>query len=170
MEITVNITGLDKMAEAITMLAQAGTSNIVLNGAKIADAVRVPAEDQSVAVSPAEGIQQNTTVPTANPGRSIVANMPQVQNAQSVSATQSAPATPVAQNTVPTVNPVPTTAATTSYTMEQLAVAATGLIDAGKMQEVQKAMTTLGAQTLMDLPKEKYGEFASAIRAIGAVI
>lgn len=54
--------------------------------------------------------------------------------------------------------------------MEQLAVATTGLIDAGKMQDVQNTLASLGAQTLMDLPQEKYGEFASAIKAIGAVI
>jgi hypothetical protein len=56
------------------------------------------------------------------------------------------------------------------YSMEQLAVAATGLIDAGKMQDVQNTLVSLGAQTLMDLPQEKYGEFASAIKAMGAVI
>ena len=76
----------------------------------------------------------------------------------------------MAQNTTSTVNPVPTATATPTYTMEQLAVAATGLIDAGKMQDVQNTLASLGAQTLMDLPQEKYGEFASAIKAIGAVI
>lgn len=68
------------------------------------------------------------------------------------------------------VNSVPTATATPTYSMEQLAVAATGLIDAGKMQDVQNTLASLGAQTLMDLPQEKYGEFASAIKAIGAVI
>ena len=70
----------------------------------------------------------------------------------------------------PTVSPVPTATAAPTYSMEQLAVAATGLIDAGKMQDVQNTLASLGAQTLMDLPQEKYGEFASAIKAIGAVI
>lgn len=89
---------------------------------------------------------------------------------QSVPTTQTTPTAPVAQNTTSTVNPVPTATATPTYTMEQLAVAATGLIDAGKMQDVQNTLASLGAQTLMDLPQEKYGEFASAIKAIGAVI
>ena len=89
-----------------------------------------------------------------------------VQNVQPVPTTQTAQTAPVA----PTVSPVPTATAAPTYSMEQLAVAATGLIDAGKMQDVQNTLASLGAQTLMDLPQEKYGEFASAIKAIGAVI
>ena len=90
-------------------------------------------------------------------------NTPPVQDIQPVPTTQTA-------QVAPTVSPVPTATATPTYTMEQLAVAATGLIDAGKMQDVQNTLAALGAQTLMDLPQEKYGEFASAIKAIGAVI
>lgn len=162
MELTVNITGLDKLAEAITLLAQAGTSNIALN-----------VNEAKTAVQSAGDTKQNTAVPTAKPVVPTAAapqNTPPVQNAQSVPVTQSAPTAPAAQNTTPAVNPVPTSATAPTYTVEQLAVAATGLIDAGKMQGVQNALATLGAQTLMDLPQEKYGEFASAIKAMGAVI
>ena len=107
---------------------------------------------------------------TAAPTTTTVPSTPLVQNVQPVPATQTAQAAPVAQNTAPAASPVPTATATPTYTMEQLAVAATGLIDAGKMQDVQNTLAALGAQTLMDLPQEKYGEFASAIKAIGAVI
>ena len=102
---------------------------------------------------------QQAVAPTAT--TTTVPSTPPVQTAQ---------AAPVAQNTAPAASPVPTATATPTYTMEQLAVAATGLIDAGKMQDVQNTLAYLGAQTLMDLPQEKYGEFASAIKAIGAVI
>lgn len=148
MEITVNVTGLDNLANAIFALANAAGNSkeeTQMDAAKVAPVV------------------QQTVVPTETvaPAATTVPSTPPVQPV---------PAAPVAQNTAPTVSPVPTATATPTYTMEQLAVAATGLIDAGKMQDVQNTLAYLGAQTLMDLPQEKYGEFASAIKAIGAVI
>lgn len=150
MEITVNVTGLDNLANAIFALANAAGNSkeeTQMDAAKVAPVVQqtvVPAETAA---------QTTTTVPSTLP----------VQNVQPVPTTQTA-------QTAPTVSPVPTATATPTYSMEQLAVAATGLIDAGKMQDVQNTLASLGAQTLMDLPQEKYGEFASAIKAIGAVI
>lgn len=148
MEITVNVTGLDNLANAIFALAKAAGNckqGTQVNATKVAPVVQqtvVPTET----VAPAA-----TTVPSTPPVHPV-------------------PAAPVAQNAASAVNPVPTATATPTYSMEQLAVAATGLIDAGKMQDVQNTLASLGAQTLMDLPQEKYGEFASAIKAIGAVI
>ena len=150
MEITVNVTGLDNLANAIFALAKAAGNckeETQMDVAKV-----TPAVQQAVAPT-----ATTTTVP----------NTPPVQGVQPVPTTQTAQAT---QNTAPTVSPVPTATAAPTYSMEQLAVAATGLIDAGKMQDVQNTLAALGAQTLMDLPQEKYGEFASAIKAIGAVI
>lgn len=150
MEITVNVTGLDNLANAIFALAKAAGNckeETQVDATKVAPVVQQ-------AVAPAEtAAQTTTTVPSTLP----------VQNVQPVPTTQTA-------QTAPTVSPVPTATATPTYSMEQLAVAATGLIDAGKMQDVQNTLAALGAQTLMDLPQEKYGEFASAIKAIGAVI
>ena len=148
MEITVNVTGLDKLTNAIFALANAAGNSkqeTQMDAAKVAPVV------------------QQTVVPTETvaPAATTVPSTPPVQPV---------PAAPVAQNAASAVNPVPTATATPTYTMEQLAVAATGLIDAGKMQDVQNTLAALGAQTLMDLPQEKYGEFASAIKAIGAVI
>lgn len=157
MEITVNVIGLDNLANAIFALAKAAGN---CKEETQVDATKVtPVVQQTVA--PAE---------TAAPTTTTVPSTPPVQNVQPVPTTQTAQATPVAQNTAPAASPVPIATATPTYTMEQLAVAATGLIDAGKMQDVQNTLASLGAQTLMDLPQEKYGEFASAIKAIGAVI
>lgn len=157
MEITVNVTGLDNLANAIFALAKA--------------AGNCKEETQVDATKVTPAVQQ-TVAPTATvaPTGTTVPSTPPVQNIQPVPTTQTAQAAPVAQNTAPAASPVPTATATPTYTMEQLAVAATGLIDAGKMQDVQNTLASLGAQTLMDLPQEKYGEFASAIKAIGAVI
>lgn len=157
MEITVNVTGLDNLANAILAMAKAtggwkGETEVQMDAATVASAVQ---QTQTATVAPTTQNAVNT------PPTQSVQTVPTAQNVQSV--TQS-------QCTVPPMSPVPTVAATPTYTMEQLAVAATGLIDAGKMQEVQNILATLGAQTLMDLPQEKYGEFASAIKAIGAVI
>lgn len=157
MEITVNVTGLDNLANAIFALAKAAGN---CKEETQVDATKVTPVVQQ-AVAPTE---------TAAPTTTTVPSTPPVQNVQPVPATQTAQAAPVAQNTAPAASPVPTATATPTYTMEQLAVAATGLIDAGKMQDVQNTLASLGAQTLMDLPQEKYGEFASAIKAIGAVI
>ena len=148
MEITVNVTGLDNLANAIFALAKAAGN--CKEGTQV----------HATKVAP---VVQQTVVPTETvaPAATTVPSTPPVQPV---------PAAPVAQNAASAVNPVPTATATPTYTMEQLAVAATGLIDAGKMQDVQNTLAALGAQTLMDLPQEKYGEFASAIKAIGAVI
>lgn len=153
MEITVNVIGLDNLANAIFALANAAGNckeETQVDATKVA-----PVVQQTVA--PAETAAQTTTT---------VPSTPPVQNVQPVPTTQTAQTAPA----TPTVSPVPTATATPTYSMEQLAVAATGLIDAGKMQDVQNTLAALGAQTLMDLPQEKYGEFASAIKAIGAVI
>ncbi|MPN41310.1 hypothetical protein SDC9_188853 [bioreactor metagenome] len=54
--------------------------------------------------------------------------------------------------------------------MEQLAVAATQLVDAGRRQELVNLLTSFGVQALTTLPKEQYGNFATQLRAMGAKI
>lgn len=126
MEITVNVTGLDNLANAIFALAKAAGN---CKEETQVDATKVtPAVQQAVAPT-----ATTTTVPSTPP----------VQNIQPVPTTQTAQAAPVAQNTAPAASPVPTATATPTYTMEQLAVAATGLIDAGKMQDVQNTLASL---------------------------
>lgn len=75
---------------------------------------------------------------------------------------------PQQQNTVPTVAPVQTT--TQSYTMEQLAVAATQIVDAGHRNELVSLLGSFGVQALTALPKEQYGAFATQLRSLGAKI
>ena len=72
-----------------------------------------------------------------------------------ISAVQPAPAVPTA---------------TQAYTMEQLAVAATQLVDAGRRTELVGLLNTFGVQALTALPKEQYGAFATQLRAMGAKI
>ncbi len=80
-----------------------------------------------------------------------------------------APAVPVTPQPVVQAEqpaPVPTTQQT--YTMEQLAVAATQLVDAGRREELVGLLGQFGVQALTALPKEQYGAFATALRQMGA--
>lgn len=78
----------------------------------------------------------------------------------------SAPQQPPVQQSAPMQGVVPTTAQT--YTMDQLAVAATQLMDAGKQPELVSLLNSFGVQALTALPKDQYGAFATALRQMGA--
>jgi hypothetical protein len=83
-------------------------------------------------------------------------------------------AVPVSIVQVPGQTPVPQTAAvptaSQTYTMEQLAVAATQLVDAGRRSELVSLLQTFGVQALTALPKEQYGAFAAQLRGLVAKI
>jgi len=76
-----------------------------------------------------------------------------------------APAAPAPVNPAPAV---PTT--TQAYTMDQLAVAATQLVDSGRREELVALLTAFGVQALTQLPKEQYGNFATYLRSLGVRI
>lgn len=63
---------------------------------------------------------------------------------------------------------VPTAAQT--YSLEQLAVASTQLVDAGRVGEVLSILAAFGVQALTDLPREHYGAYATQLRATGVKI
>lgn len=112
------------------------------------------------------------TVPVSQPGQA-----PFVPPAQpSVPVSQPAPTTPYvppAQQGAPVNQPAPTGAVPTTqttYTVDQLAVAATPLMDAGRVAELNQLLQQFGVQALTHLPQERYGEFATALRALGAKI
>ena len=60
--------------------------------------------------------------------------------------------------------------ATATYTIDQLAYAASPLIDAGKLPELQALLGQFGVNILTELPAEQYGAFATALRGLGAKI
>lgn len=74
----------------------------------------------------------------------------------------SQPAPPVGSSAVPT------TATAQQYTFDQLAVATANLASSGK--DVFPILGKFGINMLMDLPQERFGEFAAALREAGAVI
>lgn len=94
--------------------------------------------------------------PNANVGQAPVAQ------ASAVSA-PAAPAAPV-QNTPA----VPTTAP--NYTRDDLSRAAMTLMDKGMQTQLQQLIQSYGVNSLVELPQEQYGNFATALRGMGAQI
>jgi len=112
--------------------------------------------DLIAALNSAAPMSQQASSPTTTPvAQPTTAAMPVGQ-------------TPVQQPTKQPPATVPTSAPT--YTLERLAVAATPLIDGGKRQEIVNLLNSFGVQALTQLPKERYGEFATALRQLGAKI
>lgn len=71
--------------------------------------------------------------------------------------------------TQPTEAVVPTTAPT--YTLIELGNAAKAILDAGNVEKLKALLTDqFGVKALTELAPERYGEFATAIRAMGAKI
>lgn len=95
-------------------------------------------------------------------------------------ATQTAPVSTViapvthetsAQANPAPVPPVPTTPATApTYTRDQLAKAATDTFMSNRMADLTNLLASFGVASLMDLPEVRFGEFATALRGMGAVI
>jgi hypothetical protein len=96
--------------------------------------------------------------PTSQPVQSVLPQ-PMQPIAPAIPA---APVAPVAPQPIPTVAP--------TYTMEQLAVAATQVNDAGRRQDLVNLLNAFGVQALTQLPKEHYGAFATELRKLGAKI
>ncbi len=103
-----------------------------------------------------------TTAPAPKP---VVAASPQ----QPV-APVSAPVYPVPMPAPVAAPPAAPTALPPTYAFDDLARAASTLMDAGKQQELVGLLGSFGVQALTQLPKDRYGEFATALRGLGAKI
>lgn len=149
--------------------------NVEIKGLKeLTDAVRALAgmgEGQSIAVQTA-GVPQGT-YPAPAPVQAPITQAPVAQSyvqapVQSSPVPAGAGVQQPAGSTVPVA--VPTTAMAQEYTIEQLQVAAAGLSGMGKMPQVLGILQHFGIQAMTELPKERYGEFATALREAGAQI
>lgn len=145
--------------------------NVEIMGIKeLTDAVRaltgIPGGQAALAPTP-EASQAAYPTPTQAPAPAIPQNYVQmpVQPAPAPAGMgMQQPAVPVAPV------PVPTTAMAQTYTIEQLQVAAAGLSSMGKMPQVMGILQQFGIQAMTELPQERYGEFAIALREAGAQI
>lgn len=133
------------------------------------------------AYPPVAALAQTTQQPASSMAQPYQSQPPMgtVPVQQPVAALQTKPAMQqqsVAQQAPPVVSQppiagmVPTTAVAQEYTQDQLAVACSGLVNQGKQMKLLQLLQGFGVAALVDLPKERYGEFATALRAEGAVI
>jgi hypothetical protein len=159
MNFTVTVDLSPKFEKAILLLASVlgGQAAPSLQG-------EGPANAQDAPVNNAAPIQQTAQqAPLQQPVQQPVSEQPQYQQAQPVQQ-------PPMQQQQPAVTPggVPTTAP--AYSMEDLARASTQLMDAGKQQDLLNLLAQFGAQSLMQVPQEQYGAFATKLRELGAKI
>lgn len=136
----------DQLIEVMGTIAKSCLSKITVTPAPM------PAQPKAVPVNP--------TVVTPKP-------------VQPVAYPTAAPAPIVPAPTAPAANPAPVAAPTAparEYTLDDLAVAAQGLMDAGKIQELTNLLGQFNIQSMQQLPKESYGMFATALRGMGAKI
>ena len=132
-----------------------------VNAPELVDAIRALAASLSgsgLALSKAVGQGQQQPMAPQQHMPATVLQFPQPQPQQ--------PLAPVATPQPPAPAGVPTSAQ--AYTMEQLAVAATSLIDQGHREKVVQLLAQFGVPSLMQLPKEQYGGFATQLRGMGA--
>jgi len=160
MNFTVTVDLSPKFEKAILLLASVlgGQAAQPLQG-------EGPAKVQDAPVNNVTPIQQPTQhAPLQQPVQQPVSEQPQYQQAPPVQQP------PVQQQQQSAVTPggVPTTAP--AYSMEDLARASTQLMDAGKQQDLLNLLAQFGAQSLMQVPQEQYGAFATKLRELGAKI
>lgn len=82
------------------------------------------------------------------------------------------PTAPVVQPqpTQPTQQQIPTNFVAQEYTLEQIQLAMSGLIDAGKIGEVSVLMQSFGVAAIMQLPRDQYPPLVLKLREMGAQI
>lgn len=149
MTVTINVSGLEPIVEAINNLARAlgvaGVSN--------------PGMPQTPSAPPASLAASNAAHTGGTPGAMPAAGF----NLQDGSLPFG--------GTVPGATSMPTSVpAPQGYTQDQIAVAMTGLVDQGKMAQITQVLAQFGASSLMQVPTEQYGALATQLRMLGAAI
>ena len=180
-EIVIKIEGLKELTEALQALAGKQTAQTTPEAQNAQPAVQA-APIQPPMQAPAMQPQMAYNVPMQQSVVPLQAPMIPVQQAPMSAPIQPLMQAPVQQDTsapvqqapqpVPTApTAVPTNAAPQQYSFDQLAVALSNVCSKpGGQPQVHGLLQQFGVQALFDLPKEKYGEFATALRGIGGVL
>lgn len=156
-QVTIKISR-EALEEAVGVLRQFLNPQVSFDGAAATPQMTVP--QATVPPSPVAPAAQQATPPAAPVAPAVPATVPTTP-----AAPPAAPVVPAAPATVPAV---PT--AEHTYTAEELQVAAVTLVDKGMMTQLQSLLAQFGVSALPELPAEKYGEFATALRGLGAQI
>lgn len=120
---------------------------------------------------PQKSVQPTTQQPVQQPVQQTqpTQQVP-IQSAETQPVQTVVPPTQIKQPVQPVQQPqnVPTSAP--KYTLDQLQLAATQLMDAGRMADLQQLLASFGIQYLTALREEQYGAFATKLRELGAKI
>lgn len=155
-QITVTFDSFEDMKEFAEKFL--GTEKVPVNlGEK-----EVLAQTQSIPVTPVAPVTPITPVQSA-PVTPVAQPAPATL-VQTTPAEQTVPATPAQ----PAMSPVPTTERT--YSLDELANAAMTLMDKGMQNQLQELLASYDVEALPALPREMYGNFATALRGMGANI
>lgn len=129
MELTINVNGLDRLAEAIEQLVQIWGGGIPAIVQQQAQPMQQPPVQQ-------QPVQQ--------------------------------PPLPVPQQ--PPMQVIPTTPVSQAFSMDQLAIAATSIVDAGKQDVLMGILSQFGVQFLTQISPDNYPALAARLREAGARI
>ena len=154
--------GCPDLVLAATMLAKCLRPSDGANAGESSQLCHSGQESAGVCVNAPRSTTPTPTVQSAPTAPTNTPTIPVVQTAP-----VSAPVAPVA----PMTTPVPLAAAP-QYTMEQIARAGADLVtrDPSKAIAAQQLLASFGIQSVTALPQERFGEFVTALRGLGAQI
>ncbi len=168
-KIKISIEGIKELTEAVLALAGAGieSGQAVPAGTAPVQPAPAPVSAQQAAMpmqqmaAPMQQQAQPWNMPAPGASSQGCGQPPQQQGTAMGAGMQPLPGQ---------AGVLPTTAVPQEYTIEQLQVAAAGLSSMGKMPQVVGILQQFGIQAMTELPRERYGEFAIALREAGAQI
>ncbi len=170
-EIVIKIEGLKELTEALQALAKAPVTGETQSAQQSAPTAPVMQPQPQMAYN---APMQQSVVPMQAPAVPIQQSAPMTVPTQApmqAPVQQGMPAPQMPQPAPVAPTQVPTNAAPQQYSFDQLAVALSNVCTKpGGQPQVHSLLQQFGVQALFDLPKEKYGEFVTALRGIGGVL
>ena len=123
--------------------------------------------DSAATPAPASATPAATPAPVSSSPAAPV--MPEPASPPQAAPVMSAPTAPATSPAMPApVAPAAAPTAAPAYTTEQIAKAGAELAQAGKMPQLMALLQQYGVQAVTQLRPDQYGEFATALRGLGA--
>lgn len=165
--IQVNIPAMELLANSVNRLADALTNGASEHLAgEMTAAIEKSMPEPQTAPAPAAPVAPAPVAPV-NPTPAPAAAQTAPVSTMTAPVT---PAAPVQANPAPII-PAPTAPVSApAYTRDQLAKAATDTFMPNRMDELTNLLASFGVASLLELPETRFGEFATALRNMGAVI